>query len=131
GMMPMSVAASAVRREAAHALELDPSDPLPRFLLGSIALANDYDWAAGEEHFRAAMAAPQVNSDAHWAYASLYLGALGRFSASAEEMGKAVDLDPLNPPWRGSWSAHLANAGLHERAIEEGRRAVELEENYF
>jgi tetratricopeptide (TPR) repeat protein len=77
------------------------------------------------------MAAPQVNSYAHWAYASLYLRALGRFSESADEMRKAVDLDPLNATWRGVWSAHLTNARMHDRAIEEGCKAVELQENYF
>jgi serine/threonine-protein kinase len=131
GMMPMSVAAAAVRAEATRALELEPSDALPRFLLGSIALANDYDWAAGEEHFRAGMSVPHVSAYAHWAYASLYLGALGRFAESVVEMGKAVDLDPLNATWRGILSAHLANAGQYDRAIEEGRRSVKLEENYF
>jgi tetratricopeptide (TPR) repeat protein len=131
GMMPMSVAAAAVRSEAARALELEPSDSLPRFLLGSIALANDYDWAAGEEHFRAGMSAPNVSSYAHWAYASLFLGALGRFAEAVAEMGKAVDLDPLNATWRGILAAHLTNAGLHDRAIEEARKSVELEENYF
>src|SRR4029453_5383646 len=28
-------------------------------------------------------------------------------------------------------SAHLTNAGLHDRAIREARKSVELEENYF
>ena len=77
------------------------------------------------------MSAPQVNSYAHWAYASLYLGALGRFDESIAEMRKAVDHDPLNATWRGILSAHLTNAGQDEQAILEGRRAVELEENYF
>jgi len=74
---------------------------------------------------------PHVSAYAHWAYASLYLGPLGRFAESVVEMGKAVDLDPLNATWRGILSAHLANAGQFDRAIAEGRRSVELEENYF
>jgi serine/threonine-protein kinase len=131
GMMPLRAAEPFVRAEGGRALELNPSDSVQRFLLGAMALVHDYDWPAGEAHFRAAMAAPQVTSYAHWAHASFYLGALGRFAESAAEMGKAVDLDPLNATWRAIWAAHLGNAMMHERAIEEGRKAVELEENYF
>jgi hypothetical protein len=50
---PMREVAPIVRAEVERALDLNPSDPRPRFLLGAVALAHDYDWAAAETHFTA------------------------------------------------------------------------------
>ena len=113
-----------------RAISLDPSDPLPRVLLGAIALVHDYDWPAAEEQFALAFKAPLISAEAHWIYASLYLCTLGRFDESAERMARAVDLDPLNASWRAVWSAHLQCATHFDRAIEEARKAVELEADY-
>lgn len=123
--------AGAIRAAANRALTLNPSDPQPQFLLGSVAAATDYDWTEASERFRAAMEAPNVSADARWAYASLYLSPFGRFDESAAEMRRAVEQDPLNAVWRAIQSAHLTNAGQIDRAIEEAQTAIELDQDHF
>jgi tetratricopeptide (TPR) repeat protein len=131
GMRPMREVAQSVRAEAERALELNPSDLRPHFLLGAIDLAHDYNWQSAEEHFRVAMAVPHVSADARWVYSSLYLGALGRFSESVAEMGRAVEQDPLNATWHAIWAAHLIHAGDYRRAIEEALKGAEIAQDYF
>jgi TolB-like protein/predicted Ser/Thr protein kinase len=131
GMQPMRDVAPLVRAQAQRALDLDPSDLRPRFLLGAIALAHDYDWEAAGDHFGASMNLPNVSADARWIYGSLYLGALGRFEESTDQMRRAVEQDPLNATWRAIWAAHLIHAGRPDKAIREGLKATELEPQYF
>jgi adenylate cyclase len=130
GMQPMRDAAPHVRAAAQQALALDADDLLPHFLLGAVALVHDYDWAAAEAHFTRAWSMPHVTAEARWAYASLYLGALGRFEESVAEMRRAVDQDPLNAVLRAILSAHLQNLGDLEAAVAEGRRAVQSEDMF-
>jgi tetratricopeptide (TPR) repeat protein len=120
-----------IRAEAQRALALNPSDPQPHILLGSVAAAHDYDWNEAADRFRDALRATPASADTRWAYATVYLSALGRFDESAAEMERAVERDPLNAVWRAVWSDHLACAGKHDRAIEEGLKAVELDESHF
>ena len=131
GMRPMREVVPFVRAEVDQALALNPSDPRPRFLSGAIALVHDYDWKAAEAHFAASMSATDVSGHARWIYASLYLRGLGRFEESAEEMGRAVQQDPLNATWHAIRGAHLYGARRFDEAIDEALRATELEPNYF
>ena len=57
GILPLRGVAHLVREEAQKALDLKPSEIGPRFLLGGIAAAYDYDWKVAAEHFEAALAA--------------------------------------------------------------------------
>ena len=120
-----------IRAEAQRALALNPSDPQPHILLGSVAAAHDYDWNEAADRFRDALRATPASADTRWAYATVYLSAFGRFDESAAEMERAVERDPLNAVWRAVWSDHLACAGTHDRAIEEGLKAVDLDESHF
>ncbi len=131
GMRPMRDVAAVVRLEVNRALELDPSDQRPRFLLGAVAVAHDYDWPSAAAHFDASMSGTHVPAHARWIYASLYLSALGRFDESANEMARAVEQDPLNATFLGIWSAHLVNAGRFDQAIDVARRSVTLEPHDF
>ena len=117
-----------VRAEAMEALSLDPSDPGPHFLLGSVAAAYEYDWKRAAEHFAIAMAGASVSAEAHWAYASLYFQPLGRFDEAVSHMERAVERDPLNAFWRGVLASHLTHAGLHEQAIRQANEALEIDE---
>ena len=102
--------APTIRAEAHRALALNPSDPQPNILLGSVAAAHDYDWNEAAARFRDALRATPVSPDTRWAYASMYLSPFGRFDESVAEMERAVERDPLNAVWRAVWSDNLACA---------------------
>ena len=131
GMAPMREVAPVVRAEAERALALDPSNERPRFVLGGVALAGDYDWDAATAHFAASMRGPGVPAHAYWIHASLVLHALGRFEESSAEMKRAVEQDPLNATWHGILAAHLVAAGRLEDGLAAARRANEIEPNYY
>ena len=131
GMAAMREVAPFVRAGATRALELEPSNPQPRVVLGGLALAHDYDWDAARAHFAASMQSPNVPAHARWIYGSLYLHALGRFDESSTEMTRAVEQDPLNATWHGILAAHLAHAGRSNEALAAAMRARELEPNYY
>jgi serine/threonine-protein kinase len=129
GIRPLREVAHLVRAEAQKALDLKPSEIGPRFLLGGIAAAHDYDWNAAAEHFDAALAANPVVPNARWAYASFYSNPLGRFQDSVAKMQLEVEQDPLNAAWRAILASHLHHAGMHTEAIGESQKALDLDEN--
>ena len=115
-----------IRQEALRALELDPFETAPHFLLGAVAAAHDYDWGEAARHFQLAMASPAVPAEAHWAYAALYLSTFGRFEESTAQMQRAVERDPLSALWRGILMGHLVCARRFEEALEEGEKALKI-----
>ena len=121
GLEKFRVVAPRIRALAEKALAVDPSEPEPRFLLGSVAAAHDYDWAESLRQFRAAMAGPTVSGDVRWAYASLYLQPLGDHAEAVAEMRLTVEGDPLNVSWRAILASHLVHAGRYDEAILEVR----------
>jgi TolB-like protein len=131
GMQVMREVAPFVRAEVQRALQLDPADPQPRFVLGAISLAHDYDWQGAAAQFAASMQGANVPSHARWIYASLFLRGFGRFDDSAGEMHRAVQQDPLNATWYAIWGAHLIDTGRLDQAIDATRQGVDLEPNYF
>jgi serine/threonine-protein kinase len=130
-MQPMREVEPFVRAEVTRALELDPTDPQPRLVLGAIALAHDYQWEEAAEHFAASMNGPHVSGHARWIYASLYLRGLGRFEESAGEMARAARRDPLNATWHAIWAAHLIDAHRVGEAMDVARRSIEIDPTYF
>jgi serine/threonine-protein kinase len=127
GLENLRVAAPRIRALAEQALALEPSDPEPRYLLGSVAAAHDYDWAEALRQFRASFAGRTVSADAHWAYGSLYLQPLGRHQESVAEMKLAVEPDPLNVPWRAVLGSHLVHAHMYDEALEELQKALDMD----
>jgi tetratricopeptide (TPR) repeat protein len=120
-----------VRAEALRALELDPSEGNSQFLLGAVAAAHDYDWKAAADHFAKAMSGISVSAEAHWAYAVYYLRALGLRQEAVEQMQRAVEQDPLNVAWRAILAHILSTTEMYDRALEELRKALELDESHW
>jgi serine/threonine-protein kinase len=116
--------------EARRALDLDPSETNPHAVLGAIAAARDYDWTLAAEHFDEAVSGSSMSADARWAHACLYLLPLGRLHESVDQMQRAVDQDPLNVGWRGVLGSLLNATEQYDRALEELRKALELDENH-
>jgi serine/threonine-protein kinase len=131
GLENLRVAAPRIRALAERALSVDPSQPGPRFLLGSIAAAHDYDWAESLRQFKLSFASPTFSADAHWAYASLYLQPLGFNRESVAEMRLVVAHDPLNVPRRAILASHLVKIGSYEEAIEQVQKAMELDPRHM
>ncbi len=131
GMQPMREVAPFVRAGSVRALDLDPTDPQPRFVLGAIELAHDYRWDEAADHFAASMGGTHVPGHARWIYASLYLRGLGRFVGASAEMERAAEQDPLNATWHAIWAAHLTDAGRVEEAMAIARRSIEIDSTYF
>jgi tetratricopeptide (TPR) repeat protein len=131
GGEPLRKMASAIRSEANKALALKPSDLTPHFLLGTVAVAHDYDWETARQHFELALAAGNAPAEAHWAYASLYLQPLGELDEAARQMERAVERDPLNAHWRGVFVSHLSHAGQFERAFREAEEAIRIDPTQF
>ena len=130
GMRPTSETMPLIRTAANRALELDPSEPGPHYLLGAVAAAFEYDWSKAAEHFSIAMTGT-ASAEAHWAYASLYLQPLARFDEAVLQMKHSVERDPLNPLWRGILASHLGHAERFEESIEESVRALEIDPSHL
>jgi serine/threonine-protein kinase len=131
GLRTMIEVAPFIQAEASKALELNPSDVDPHFLLGTVAAVHDYDWKAAAGHFGKVMSGGFVSADARWAYARFYLAPLGRLRDSAEEMQRAVEQDPLNVVWRAVLGSHLSGAEMYGRAFEELRKALEFDAHHW
>ena len=119
----MPAVAPEIRRAAARALELDPLETQPHFLLGAVAFAHDYNWSEAEREFEIALGSPSAPAEAHWSRAC-FLSTFARFEESTAEMRRAVELDPLTLLWRGILVAHLVCAGKYDEALDEGRKGL-------
>ena len=122
GLESFLVVAPRIRALAERALSIEPSEPDPRFLLGSVAAAHDYDWAESLSQFRASFAGPTVSADARWAYTSLYLQPLRYHRESVAEMRLAVEQDPLNISWRAILASHLVHGDRYDEGLKEDPR---------
>ena len=117
-----------IRRAAARALELDPLETQPHFLLGSVAFAHDYNWSEAERELEIALGSPSAPAEAHWSRAC-FLSTFARFEESTAEMRRAVELDPLTPLWHGILLAHLVCAAKYDEALDEGRKGLPTAQN--
>ena len=116
-------------RTAAHrALELQPSQPLARAMLGVIAGLHDYDWKEAGEQFRMALEQKSANPNIHLFHAMFYLLPLGQFDAAEDVMAKAVAEDPLNGMWHSRQAWMLVCAERYDQAMVEAQKALELNE---
>jgi serine/threonine-protein kinase len=130
GLRPASEAMPLIRTAANRALELDPSEPAPHYLLGAVAAAFEYDWDKAAQQFSIAMTGT-ASAEAHWAYASLYLQPLARLDEAVTQMEHSVERDPLNPMWRGVLASHLVHAERYEEAIAQSTRALEIDPGHL
>jgi hypothetical protein len=96
GALPANQALPLVRFQAQEALELDPSLPEGHAMLGWVAAFLDYDWKEVERHFRLAIARDPVPVFVRRNYAQAYLLPTGRTAEAVQQLGLALQEDPLN-----------------------------------
>ncbi len=111
------------------ALSLDDSLAEAHTSLAFIKLYYDRDWAGAEREFRRGIDLnPNYSNGHHW-YAE-FLSLVGRHEEAISESQRARALDPLSDIVNTWVSSRYFFARQYDRAIEEGRNAVEIAPNF-
>ncbi|PYQ38162.1 MAG: hypothetical protein DMF77_24815, partial [Acidobacteria bacterium] len=117
------------RAAALRAVEIDAELSEAHASLGQILVQFDWDWAGAEKEFRRALELGPSNGVAlHWR-SHCYL-ALGRFDESARDSLRALDTDPVSVMLNIHLGEHYYLARQYDLALEQYRRALELNPNH-
>jgi TolB-like protein len=110
-----------------RALELDDTIAEARYQLGKIAFWYEWDWAAAERHWRRA----NELDPAYPAAYPVYLAAMGRADEAVRAQEVVLNRDPLDLNANADFAAILVAAGQFDRSIEQGRKALEIDPNFW
>lgn len=115
-----------LRTLTTRALELDPAAGEAHASLALLRLFYEWDWAGAEQAFRRAIALNP--NDAHaWHHLGNYHAAVGNVKDAIDSRHEALRRDPLNARTRIVLASDYIVLGDFERALEEGRRAAQLD----
>jgi TolB-like protein/DNA-binding winged helix-turn-helix (wHTH) protein/Flp pilus assembly protein TadD len=95
GVLPAREAMPQAKAAALRALDIDPGLAEARAALAFVAYVYEWDWAAADREFRAAVSADPNYATAHHWYA-LFLKAVGRRQEARVEFERALQLDPFS-----------------------------------
>ena len=111
------------------ALELDDGLAEAHVNLGDIRFYGDWEWSAGEAEFRHAVELDRGSVDAQEHYV-LCLDALRRYDSAAEQVRRALRLDPLSPRLTARLGDVLRDRGDPLAALRQYQKALDLEPGY-
>jgi TolB-like protein len=131
GAAPGGEAMSRARELTIRALEIDPDLPEAHGMLGVVKGQYDYDWAGAERCFHRAMAREPLSPHMRQWRGTFFLFSLGRFEGALTDLTRVIDEDPLCQMWRMMRANLLAGMGRVDEAIDEARRAVELDPTFW
>ena len=129
GLRPGKDVIPLVRAEAQRAVELYHS--AGHVLLGTVAIAFDYNWKDAEAHFNLFLSSGENKEEARATSANYYLSPFGRVHEAVEAMEQTVESDPLSVRSRAALGNHLTIAGRYEDAICELRKALEIDDHLW
>jgi len=114
---------------ATKALELDEELAEAHASLARNKIAFDWDWSGARREFERALELNPNYGTAHYWY-SYYYFAMGRLDAAAQEMKRAVDLDPLSLQINTEMGRALLYQRQYDAAIEQERKTLEMDPNF-
>lgn len=118
------------REAAVQAVRAEPNLADAQFAMGYVHWMFDWDWPAAESGFRRATAL-----DANHAMSHIVLGHLlsqtGRHGPARSSMGRARELDPLNPMPHAVSSQVEFQARNYAAALDHARQAVALDPEFW
>jgi len=118
------------REAATRALQIDEKMAEAHTLLADYRYLFDWDWPGAEREFRRAIELNPNYPTGHQWYAN-YLSLSRRSPEALREILSAQKLDPLNLVINTDVGTTYYYAGQYERAIEEQRKTLELEPDFF
>lgn len=129
GVIPAAEAFHKAKTAARQALQIEHDLGEAYASLAHVRL-HDWDWVGLEEDFRRALDLNPGHTIAHYWYAE-YLMARGRSEESVARVKYAQELDPINPVLNASVGMILYLARRSDQAVEELRKALEIDANHF
>jgi tetratricopeptide (TPR) repeat protein len=118
------------KAEALKALRLDDHLAEGHAALAMVALEYDWDWVNAEREFRFAIEANPNYATGHQWYAE-YLTTLGRSEEAINQVNLSQELDPVSLPIIASGGLWLYYAQRYDAAIEQSRKAIEMNRNFW
>jgi len=125
--LPPKEAGPKAKEAALKALELDDTLAETHFLLGKNVFWNEWDWLAAERHWKRA----NELDPTYPAYYPIYLAAMGRFAEAVKVQEVRMQQLPLDLNMSSDLASLLLAAGRYDQAIEETRKALELDPNFW
>lgn len=116
------------KQAATRALQLDESLSEAHDALGWVEFSYEWNWAEAERHLKRALELNPANALAHDHYAYYLASVKGRDEAYSENQ-IATELDPLSLTILADSSFYFYMGRQYDRAIQHGRRALELDPN--
>jgi TolB-like protein/Tfp pilus assembly protein PilF len=124
------VAMPQAKKAAEEAIRLDPASAEAHAALALVRQSYDWDFQGAEQEYEKAFAInPSYGSARQWH--SLLLMARGRHQEALDEIERARSLDPLSPVIPASRIQAFYFARQYDRAIEECRKALEVEPDFL
>jgi TolB-like protein/Flp pilus assembly protein TadD len=124
-LMPPQEAMRRAKRLAQKAMALDPGLPEAHSFLGAVLSVFQWDWSAAESAHQKAIALNPGSSQPRLVYA-VQLTKRGRHEEALAQMGRAMDLDPLNLRFKTVNGLLLYCAGRSDEAIQQLRTVLSL-----
>ncbi len=131
GGSPSHEAMPRARELARRALEIDPELPEAHAMLGIVAGHYDYDWSEAERRFRLAVNREPLSPHLRQWYGTFLLFATGRTDEARLQLSRVIDEDPLCQMWRLMRANVLPAVGLEHEALDDARKAVELDPGFW
>jgi serine/threonine-protein kinase len=131
GAAPSHEAMPRARELAQRALEIDPELPEAHAMLGIVAGHYDYDWSEAERRFRLAVKREPLSPHLRQWYGTFFLYATGRADEARLHLSRVIDEDPLCQMWRLMRANLLSSVGLEHEALDDARKAVELDPGFW
>jgi serine/threonine protein kinase/tetratricopeptide (TPR) repeat protein len=128
--LPPNEAFPKAKAAALKALELDDKLAEAHNALALLLAAYEWDWSGAEKEFKRAIELNASYATAHQWY-SLHMSKLGRFDEALAENRIAKQLDPLSLIIGSNTGQILSSAHRYNEAIEELRKILELDPNFF
>ena len=127
GVMPAREAFPKAEVAAAKALAIDEELAEAHASLGVVQYEYHWNWAAADQEFKRAIELAPAYATARQWYGG-FLMAILRHDEGIREIEKAQQLDPLSPVINASVGWFYYFKRDYDRAIEEGRKAIEMDE---
>ena len=117
------------RELAQRALEIDPELPEAHAMLGIVAGHYD-DWSEAERRFRLAVKREPLSPHLRQ-HGTFFLFATGRADEARLQLSRVIEEDPLCQMWRLMRANLLPGVGLEHEALDDARKAVELDPGFW